>query len=324
MKDVTALMINAILRPPQALDRMLRKFILLINPRRLLLIMAATIFLVETLVMLILSEMPPISRGWEALLDSTILLVLLVPFYLYIYRPFWEERQRQERQIRFLSQRLLTATEAESKRVAHEIHDQCGQTLTALQFGLQTLKNKIPATNQPSQAQADHLVLMAAQLGNELRDLTTRLRPVVLDQVGLVAALTWQIETFQKNYPDISITARLLRKADLEQRLASAGEDAIFRICQESLTNIARHASASVVLMCLTLENGSVELKIEDNGIGFDLDKCLDQEDGECGFGLLGMRERALMGGGTFRISTAPGEGTSIRASFPLTGEGRS
>lgn len=328
MKNGTALpgieMIKAILRPPRALDSTVKKFILLINPRRLLLIMAAAIFLVETLVMLILSEMPPISRGWEALLDSTILLVLLAPFYLYIYRPFWEESQRQSRQIRYLSQQLLTATEAESKRVAHEIHDQCGQTLTALQFGLQTLKNKMPATNQPAQFQADHLVLMAAQLGNELRDLTTRLRPVVLDQVGLIAALTWQIETFEKNYPDINLTARLLRKTDLEQRLAPAGEDAIFRICQESLTNIARHASASVVLMRVTLENGSVELKIEDNGVGFDLDKCLDHENGECGFGLLGMRERALMGGGSFRVRTAPGQGTTILASFPLTGEERS
>lgn len=323
MKDVTALMIKAILRPPKALDRKLRKLILLINPRRLLLIMAAAIFLVETLVMFLLSEMPPISRGWEALLDSTILLVLLAPFYLYIYRPFWEERQRQEHQIRFLSQRLLTATEEESKRVAHEIHDQCGQTLTALQFGLQTLKNKIHETNQPALAQADHLVRIVTQLSDEMRDLTTRLRPVVLDQVGLIAALTWQIETFQKSYPDINITARLLRKADLERRLSSAGEDAIFRICQESLTNIARHASASVVQMRLTLENGSVELKIEDNGVGFDLDKCLDHEDGECGFGLLGMRERALMGGGSFHIRTAPGQGTSILSSFPLTGEER-
>jgi signal transduction histidine kinase len=283
--------------------------------------MATAIFLVETLVMFILNEMPPISRGLEAILDSTILLLLLTPFYLYIYRPFWDERQRKERQIRYLSQQLLIATEAESKRIAHEIHDQCGQTLTALQFGLQTLKKQIPAKDASSLAQTDKLVQVVAQLSDELRDLTTRLRPVVLDQVGLIAALTWQIETFQKNFPGINITARLIRKSDLAGKFSSNVEDAIFRICQEALTNIARHASATVVLLYLTLEGRRMELKIEDNGVGFELDRCLEQEDGKCGFGLLGMRERALMGEGRFNISTAPGQGTSILASFPLTEE---
>jgi signal transduction histidine kinase len=291
-------MIKTFLLFPLTLNHLLKKFVLLINPRILLIIMATAIFLVETLVMFILNEMPPISRGLEAILDSTILLLLLTPFYLYIYRPFWDERQRKERQIRYLSQQLLIATEAESKRIAHEIHDQCGQTLTALQFGLQTLKKQIPAKDASSLAQTDKLV-----------------------QVGLIAALTWQIETFQKNFPGINITARLIRKSDLAGKFSSNVEDAIFRICQEALTNIARHASATVVLLYLTLEGRRMELKIEDNGVGFELDRCLEQEDGKCGFGLLGMRERALMGEGRFNISTAPGQGTSILASFPLTEE---
>ncbi len=314
-------MIKTILRSPLTLNHLLKKFILLINPRILLIIIATAIFLVETLVMFILNEIPPISRGMEALLDSTILLLLLTPFYLYIYRPFWEERQRRERQIRYLSQQLLIATEAESKRIAHEIHDQCGQTLTALQFGLQTLKKKIPAKDASSLAQSDYLVQIVAQLGDELRDLTTRLRPAVLDQIGLIAALTWQIETFQKNFPDINFSSRLVRRADLAGKLGSTVEDVIFRICQESLTNIARHASATDVLLCLTLEGRRLELKIEDNGVGFELNRCLEQEDGECGFGLLGMRERALMGEGRFNISTAPGQGTRILVSFPLPEE---
>ncbi len=314
-------MIKTFLRSPLTLNHLLKKFILLINPRILLIIMATAIFLVETLVMFILNEIPPVSRGLEALLDSTILLLLLTPFYLYIYRPFWEQRQRQERQIRSLSKQLLIATEVESKRIAHEIHDQCGQTLTALQFGLQTLKNKIPANDASSLAQTDYLVQVVAQMSEELRDLTTRLRPVVLDQVGLIAALTWQIETFEKNFSDINIKARLVRRADLAGKLDSNIEDAIFRICQEALTNIARHASATEVLLCLTLEGGRMELKIEDNGVGFELDKCLEHEDGECGFGLLGMRERALMGEGRFNISSAPGQGTRILASFPLLEE---
>ena len=304
------------------LKTLLKKFILLINPGILLLIMAIAIFVVESLVMLLLDALPPISRGWEAVLDSSILLLLLTPFYFYLYQPFWGERQRQERQIRNLSQKLLTTAEEERKRVAHEIHDQSGQTLTVLQFGLQTLKKKIPDYAEPALKQADHLVQVVAHLGDELRGLTVSLRPVVLDRIGLSAAIAWQIENFQDNFPEIDLRWQVFGKEDLPQPLAPEVENAVFRITQEALTNVVQHASASVVRLDLTVQNGrSLQLKIKDNGIGFELEKCLGHESGECGFGLLGMRERAFMANGKFDIKTAPGLGTCIEASFPLSGQ---
>lgn len=299
----------------------LKNLVLRIRPKNLLVVMASVIFIVETLVMFILSEIPPISRGWEAILDSSILLLLLTPFYLYIYRPFWEERQKQSRQIRFLSQQLLTATDEESKRIAHEIHDQCGQTLTALQFGLQSLKKLIVDCDPKALRRTEYLEKAACQLSEELRSLTKRLRPAILDQAGLVAALNSQAEEFRQNYPDITVTNRFFQKAELPQRLPSQTEDAIYRICQEALTNIARHASATEIFLSLSLKNRLLQLEILDNGSGFDLADCLDQQEGVCGVGLLGMRERALMVGGQLKIISRPGEGTKISASFPTNME---
>ena len=310
-------MLKTTINLPLTLNGLLKELVFRISPKAMMVIMAMVIFLVEALVMVILSEIPPLEKELEALLDSTILLLLLTPFYMYIYRPFWAERQKQARQIRFLSQELLTATEEESKRIAHEIHDQCGQTLTALQFGIQALKKMIATRDPSSLSQAESLEQIAGILSNELRSLTTRLRPPILDEAGLISAIDWQVQTFRKNFPDITITDQLLRKSDLNLRLSSTTEDAIYRICQEALTNIARHASATEVQLAMVRSNKTIELKIEDNGRGFDLDRCLEQTDGACGIGLLGMRERALMVGGRFQIVTKAGEGTAILAVFP-------
>ena len=314
-------MLKQILQNHAALNASLKNLVLRMRPKNLLVVMALVIFVVETLVMFILSEIPPLSRGWEAILDSSILLLLLTPFYLYIYRPFWEERQKQSRQIRFLSQQLLTATDEESKRIAHEIHDQCGQTLTALQFGLQSLKRLITDCDPKALERTEYLEKAACQLSGELRSLTKRLRPAILDQAGLLAALNSQAEEFRQNYPGITVTSRFFQKADLPQRLPSQTEDAIYRICQEALTNIARHASATEVSLSLSLENRCLQLEIADNGSGFDLAGCLDRQEGACGIGLLGMRERAAMVGGQLKIISRPGQGTTISASFPTNME---
>lgn len=311
-------MIKTSLRIPLTLNSLLKELVFKISPGAILIIMATSIFLVEAFVMFILSEIPPLPRNIEAILDSTILICLLTPFYLYIYKPFWKEHQKQSQQIRFLSQQLLSATEEESKRIAHEIHDQCGQTLTALQFGIQTLRRLISNRTQEALEKVDDLEQIASKLSGELRELTSRLRPPILDQAGLVSALNWQIDEFKKNYPSITINKRLFRKTDLPRRVASVTEDAIYRICQEAFTNIARHASATEIDFSLIFENNTLELKIEDNGSGFNIASCLEREDGSCGIGILGMRERTLMVGGRYEIISQPGKGTAILASFQV------
>ncbi len=312
-------MLKTTLSLPLSLNRYLRGLVLRISPKALLVIMALAIFFVEVLIMFLLREMPPLERELEAILDSTILLLLLTPFYKYIYHPFWLERQKQAEQIRVLSQQLLTATEEESKRIAHEIHDQCGQTLTALQFRIEALIKLVARQDPSAITQAETLEQIAAQLSLELRSMTSRLRPPVLDEAGLLSAIKWQVDTFTKNFPNIAFTANLPSKSEFIDQLGSATENAIYRIFQEALTNIVKHASATEGQLTLVIEERRLEMKVQDNGTGFNLDRCLDQTDGTCGIGLLGMRERALMVGGKFRIVSKVGEGTAILASFPIS-----
>jgi len=296
---------------------------MILSPRQLLVVIAVGIFIFEALIMLFLGSIPRFSREVEALIDSSVLLLLLTPLYYYVYRPFWEERQQYQRQIQYLSQQLLKATEEERKRITHELHDQCGQTMTALQFGMQALKKRLNNTGPEVTDQIDHLVGVTAQLAGEIRELTTRLRPAVLDELGLFAALRWQIEEFCGNFPDIKLKSRMFRESDLEQRLEPQVEDALYRICQEALTNIVRHARASEVTFRLWQENHFLFLSVADNGIGFDLDQCWLHHQGACGIGLLGMRERAANLGGTLQINSQPGKGTTIQVSFPMLKESK-
>lgn len=293
-----------------------------LSPRSILVAMTLSIFAVELIVMLLLSELPPLSRWLESLLDATVLIVFLSPFYIFVYRPFWNERQQYERQISYLSRNLLTAAEEERKRVTHELHDECGQTLTALQFGIQTLKRRLPADAGDCSTQVDRLIEVAAQLGDELRKVTTQLRPSALDEFGLHIALRWLMQEFSESYPGVEMDVRLFRETDLEERLPSTVEDAIYRVCQEALTNVARYSLASKVQIRLMLVNSQVVLQIQDNGQGFDLNEFWKKKSGCQGIGLLGMRERTGNLHGSFGILSAPGEGTSIEAIFPLTGGG--
>jgi len=151
----------------------------------------------------------------------------------------------------------------------------------------------------------ESLEQIASLLSNELRSLTIRLRPPILDEAGLISAINWQVDTFRKNYPDVDVCDRLLDKTDLRNPLSTTTEEASYRICQEALTNIARHASATVVQVTMARKDKNIELKIEDNGVGFDLKGCFEET------------ERALMVGGTFKIDTSVGKGTSILATFP-------
>ena len=129
--------------------------------------------------------LPNISGVVEGVLDATILLVLLSPLYLLFYRPFWQEHQNFSREVKHLSRKLMKTAEDERKRISHDLHDQCGQTLTALQFGFDALRRSLPESCDESKTQIKELSGILSQLGNELREVTHRLRPDLLDQLGL-------------------------------------------------------------------------------------------------------------------------------------------
>lgn len=211
-----------------------------------------------------------------------------------------EEKLREyAHQLEILSRRLLAAQEEERQRIARELHDQAGQALTALKITLQ-----MPAS---ATRRAESLAL-ADEVLAQVRALSFDLRPSLLDDLGLPAALCAHAERLCKR-------AKLALRLDLahfETRPAGEIETACFRIAQEALTNVLRHAGAGAVTITLQREGDAVLLAVRDDGRGFDPARAADAS-----LGLLGMRERAELAGGRFEIESASGRGTTVRARLP-------
>ncbi len=220
--------------------------------------------------------------------------------------------QRQAHQLRGrLLQAVMTAREEEQKRIARDLHDGVGQCLSSLNFGLQAAKR---TATQP--ATLETLVELQEMLANAMEDvqrMTRKLRPPLLDELSLSSAL-------QRLANDTSDIAEIL--VDFEgnslrnRRFSNDLETTLFRIAQESLNNIVKHAAAKAVEMSLSVHDQQVELCIRDDGCGFDTKKILAAPDGS-GWGLLGMKERAELAGGTLSIESTPGQGTTITVCFP-------
>lgn len=223
-----------------------------------------------------------------------------------------EQRQRlaeSEAQLRELAAFLQTVREEERSRIARELHDELGQTLTALRLDLRWLHGKC---GDPHSAQRIAAALAVVEHGIvSLRRISEDLRPAMLDSLGLAAALEHHAERFQER---TGIACRLTLDRD-EYRLDERTATTIFRVVQEALTNIARHAQAQEATITLTQEGDRLHVIIRDDGRGF------DPTQKKKTFGLLGMRERILMLGGRLDIASAPGKGVTIHAELPLPPE---
>jgi hypothetical protein len=221
-----------------------------------------------------------------------------------------EERQASLDQLRALTARLQSIREEERKMVAREIHDQLGQVLTAIKIDLSSLVRELPAGEQrPARRAASILKLMDESI-QTVRRISTELRPGILDDLGLVATLEWAGEDFQTR---TGTTCHLdLPREDIlvDPECATT----IFRIFQETLTNVARHAGASLVEVRLAAENGDLTLEVRDNGKGMPAGK--PAKGGS--LGILGMRERAVLLGGELSISGLPGYGTTVAVRIPV------
>jgi signal transduction histidine kinase len=216
-----------------------------------------------------------------------------------------ELREKRE-QLGVLSHKLIEAQEAERRAVARELHDDFGQVLTAIRFNLQRTESP------PAQSRTENIALIDAAIGR-LRDLALDLRPPVLDDLGLVAALRWYVGRE-------AARAGLEFEIDLdplEPRLPPAVETACFRVAQEALTNVVRHADARRVAVSLRARSDDVELVVRDDGAGFDVPVARRRAATGASQGLLTMEERVSLTGGTLSIESAPGQGTIVRARFP-------
>ena len=206
-----------------------------------------------------------------------------------------------------LLQQITAAQEAERKRVARELHDGTGQALTGLALGLQGLTNQNHGQNADLRGYLSTLQEMATNALTELRVLINDLRPPQLDDMGLVAALRWMTRRFNE---------RGGAKVDLQicgepYPLASDVETMLFRIAQESLTNIAKHANAQHATIRLDYDDGPA-LVVRDDGVGFDVSSVEDQNSLHRAWGLIGIRERTMLIGASLTLESAPGQGTTV------------
>ncbi len=213
-------------------------------------------------------------------------------------------------QTQAFSRRLVGALEDERRTLARELHDEAGQSLTTLALGLGRLRRE-PLTQEALQEQVAELQAIASGVMEDLHRLAVNLRPIVLDRYGLVPALEQYVESFGRR-SDLQV--QFVAVGLGEERFAPEVETALYRVVQEALTNVARHAAATQASVVVERRPDVLLVIVEDNGCGFDVDMALDSGR----LGLLGMRERAEMLGGSLAIESAAGAGCSIFAAVPL------
>jgi signal transduction histidine kinase len=205
---------------------------------------------------------------------------------------------------------MVFAQEDERRRIAREMHDQFGEQLTALGQRIRLLK-EAAGDREDLSAQIEALEQVAQQLDRDVDHLVWELRPTALDDLGLRAALANYVQDWSLR---VRVSAELHTAGLTNDRLDSEIETTLYRIAQEALNNIAKHARAGHVEVILERRSDHVSLIVEDDGVGFDP---VEMTDDRRGFGLLGMQERAALVGATLEIESAPGEGTTIFVRMP-------
>jgi signal transduction histidine kinase len=219
-----------------------------------------------------------------------------------------QELKESEERLKYLSTQLLITQEKERKLIANEIHDSLGATLGAIKFRVEKdLQNG--GIGDP-----ENIIPFIQKTIEESRRIQMALRPSTLDDLGILPTLNWLCREFQKAYSSIHIETQFkIEEKDVLDHLKTV----IYRICQEAFNNIAKHSKAKVATLSLR-KSDHIELVIEDDGQGLNLEKMLSPENHNRGLGLTSMRERAELSGGLFNIQSIHGSGTAIRVSWPL------
>jgi len=225
-----------------------------------------------------------------------------------------EELRRSQEELRNLSAHLQRAREQERACIAREIHDELGQALTALKMDLSWLGKRLPFETSSLAEKVGAMSRLIDATTKTVKRISTQLRPGLLDDLGLVAAIEWQAQEFQERTQIRCELALQTGDIALNRELATT----CFRIFQEALTNVARHADATSVQVTLKKKAETLLLKVKDNGKGLAEEEIAHPDS----FGLLGMRERARFCGGHVKISSVQGRGTTVVARIPLSSKG--
>jgi PAS domain S-box-containing protein len=222
------------------------------------------------------------------------------------------KRKEYSRKLQVLSRRLVEAQETERRNIARELHDEIGQALTVMQLNLQAMLQS-PGTDALTPRLNESLEVVERVL-EQVHDISLDLRPSILDDLGLEPALRWYTER-QAALVELKVE---FHTDQLEQRLDPVVETECFRVAQEALTNVVRHAQAKAVTVELRKEDGQLHLRVRDDGVGFDVAPVREQAMRGASLGLLSMEERASLAGGGLEFKSNPGQGTEVHAWFPL------
>jgi two-component system sensor kinase len=258
------------------------------------------------------------ANGEEFPIDSSISHVTVNGTHIYtaILRDITDRKEAEEalrkshEQLRAVSSALESVRENERRRLAQELHDELGQLLTALRMDLGLHRQRLPADQESLRASVDRMEALTDRLVHSVRRIATDLRPRMLDELGLIPALEWLTGEFS-THGGVHCSFKTDEK---HLAMADAVATALYRITQEALTNVAKHARATTVCVELRCAGDRLALLIRDNGVGL-------PEEGPgktSSFGLLGIRERAHSIGGALEILSRPSEGTTIQVTLPL------
>jgi len=226
-----------------------------------------------------------------------------------------EALRRSESELRFLSSKLIAAQELERKKLAAELHDSLGSSLTAIKISIEHALNRMEqGEDEPTLLEKS--ISWTGNVIEEIRRMIMDLRPIMLDDLGLIETIGWFCRQFEEIYPDIAVEKKVMVK---ESQIPETLKIVMYRLFQETFHNIGKHSQADSVQFSIACRKGILELIIKDDGKGFDVASALSRESGARGLGLFSMKERTELSGGSFSISSKIGKGTVIRASWQVS-----
>lgn len=241
--------------------------------------------------------------------------------FLHVVYDITERRQAQEElkisheRLRNLSAHLESIREEEKQKIARDLHDETSQILASLHAHIEAAVETLPGNPDKATTLLRKAQSLSTTVLDEIHNLIYELRPTILDELGLTAAVNSLIETGAAS-TGLKVN---LKTSGTVRRLTSEVETVLFRIIQESFTNIIKHAHAAKVNIIIRFKRSGISVSIKDNGVGFDVEKTMSSK-GRLGMGLLGMRERAELIRGTLAIKSTPGQGTEVTVNIPSNG----
>lgn len=222
--------------------------------------------------------------------------------------------------LQVLSSKLMTAQEDERKGIASDLHDTIGSGLVGVKYTVELALQQVRKAPETAAQSLEGVLQRIHEVIDECRRIQLNLRPSMIDDLGLLATLSWFCRTFEQNYPGIRVEQKIdIAEGDIPDGLKIV----IFRVTQEAMNNAAKHSKGNLIRFSLQKRNERMELVLQDNGQGFSLEAIHSRKATVKGLGLTSMKERAGLAGGSFDIESGEGKGTTVIASWPFCAEGR-